>query len=130
MALVGLRRYGEARDRLHAGMERHPGEPAFALALARLLAAAPVDAVRDGQQALDLVQALAVEIRTTAVAETMAMAHAELGQFAEAVRWQRLAMSVATDAGQVDAVRRMSANLALYLSGQPSRAPWRADELQ
>ena len=130
MALVGLRRYGEARDRFHAGMERHPGEPAFALALARLLAAAPVDAVRDGQRALDLVQALAAEIRTTAVAETMAMAHAELGQFAEAVRWQRLAMSVATDAGQVDAVRRMAANLALYLSGQPSRAPWRADELQ
>ena len=130
MALVGLRRFAAARDRFSAGMDRHPGEPAFALGLARLLAAAPVEAVRDGQRALDLVQALAAEIRTTAVAETMAMAHAELGRFAEAVRWQRLAMSVATDAGQVGAVRRMAANLALYLSGQPCRTPWHADELE
>ena len=129
LALVQLGRFSEARDRLRAGLELHPWEPAFSLALARLLAAAPDAAVRDGQRALDLVQALARNLRTTAVAETMAMAHAELGQFAEAVEWQRLAMSVATDAGQVEAVQRMSANLSLYLRGEPCRTPWHPDEL-
>ena len=128
MALVQLRRYSEARDRLTSGMDGHPWEPAFPLALARLLAASPDDQIRDGQRALELVQAL--ELRTTAVAETMAMAHAELGQFREAVEWQRLAMSVAAEAGQSEAARQMSTNLLLYLRGQPCRTPWRDDELE
>ena len=130
MALVQLRRFGEAREHLSVGMDRHPWEPAFALALARLLAAAPDGQIRDGQRALELVQTLAEELRTTAVAETMAMAHAELGQFPQAVEWQRLAMSVATEAGQSVAARQMSVNLALYLRGQPCRTPWRNDELE
>ncbi|MEE2637804.1 MAG: hypothetical protein VYE68_11300, partial [Acidobacteriota bacterium] len=100
------------------------------LAVARLLAASPDDQLRDGVRVLALVQTLAEPLRTTAVAETLAMAHAELGQFVEAVEWQRLAMFVATDAGQSAAVQGMSANLALFLSGQPSRTPWRVDELE
>jgi hypothetical protein len=125
-----LGRYREAHDRLLAGAERHPWEPAFPLALARLLAAAPDDAVRDGRRALEVAQALAEQHRTTAVAETMAMAHAELEQFAGAVEWQRLAMSVAVEAGQSAAVQRMSANLAAYLRGEPCRTPWQDAELE
>ena len=130
LALVKLGRYREARDRLLAGVDRHPWEPAFAIALARLLAAAPDDAIRDGPRALAMAQALAENLRTTAVAETMAMAHAELGQFTEAVRWQRLASSVAAGAGQAAAAQRMGANLARYLRGEPSRTPWQDDELE
>ena len=130
LALVELGRYREAHDRLEAGVRRHPWEPAFPIALARLLAAAPDDAVRDGARALSLAEALAESLRTTAVAETMAMAHAELGQFAGAVEWQRLAMSVAAEAGQSAAVQRMSANLAGYLRGEPCRIPWQDDELE
>ncbi len=130
LALVELARYREAHDRLAAGVARHPWEPAFPIALARLLAAAPDDAVRDGPRALALAEALAQQLRTTAVAETMAMAHAELGQFAGAVEWQRLAMSVAQEAGQSAAVQRMSANLARYLRGEPCRVPWQDDELE
>lgn len=129
MALADLGRWRDARDRLAAGVERHPWEPAFPLALARLLAAAPDAALRDGARALALARALAEEVRTTAVAETVAMAHAELGRFSAAVEWQRLAMSVAAEAGQPEAVRRMSANLAAYLRGEPSRIPWQDDEL-
>ena len=130
LALVALGRYRTAHDRLAAAVDRHPWEPVFALALARLLAAAPDDALRDGARALALAQALAEEMRTTAVAETVAMAHAELGRFAEAVRWQRLAMSVAAGAGQSAAAQRMSANLAAYLRGEPCRIPWQDDELE
>ncbi len=130
LALVSLGRYRDAHDRLAAGVERHPWEPAFPIALARLLAAAPDDTLRDGPRALALAEALAERLRTTAVAETMAMALAELGQFAGAVEWQRLAMSVAAEAGQSAAVQRMSANLARYLRGEPCRIPWQDDELE
>ena len=130
LALVTLGRHREAHDRLASAVGRHPWEPAFTIALARLLAAAPDDTLRDGARALALAQALAGSLRTTAVAETMAMAHAELGQFAGAVEWQRLAMSVAAEAGQSAAVRRMSANLARYLRGEPCRVPWQDDELE
>ena len=130
LALVELRRYREAHGRLLTGVQRHPWEPAFTIALARLLAAAPDDTLRDGGRALALAQALVERLRTTAVAETMAMAHAELGQFAGALEWQRLAMSVAQEAGQSAAVQRMSANLARYLRGEPCRVPWQDDELE
>ena len=101
MAFVRLGRYGEARARLSAAMARHPEQPGFVHALARVLATAPDDQVRDGRRALELVQALAAEYQTASVAETMAMALAELGRFAEAVEWQRFAMAIVSDAGAV-----------------------------
>jgi tetratricopeptide (TPR) repeat protein len=128
MALVRLSRHAEARERLNAAMHLHPGQPAFPQALARLFAASPDPQVRDGRRALDLAQALAEKHKTTSVAETMAMALAEVGRFPEALEWQRLAMSVAADAGQSDAARRMAANLALYLRHEPCRTPWRDDD--
>ena len=48
MALVRLGRHGEARGRFAAGRERHPDQLAFAIALARLLAASPDAGVRNG----------------------------------------------------------------------------------
>ena len=128
MAFVRLGRYGEARARLSAAMERHPEQPGFVHALARVLAAAPDDQVRDGRRALELVQALAAEYQTAPVAETMAMALAELGRFAEAVEWQRFAMAIVSDAGLSDVARAMAGNLTLYLRGEPCRTPWRDDE--
>ena len=128
MALVRLARYPEAVQRLRAAMVLHPGEPAFPLAVARLLAAAPDPRVRDGSEALALAQAVEETLKTTAVAETMAMALAELGRFAEAVEWQRAAMAGAAAAGRAGAAQRMAANLALYRLGRPCRTPWRDDD--
>lgn len=128
MALARLSRHAEARERLRAAMRLHPDQPAFPQALARLLAASPDPQVRDGSRALDLVNALAEAHKTTSVAETMAMALAELGRFAEAAQWQRLAMSVAMDAGHPEAAQRMAANLALYQRHAPCRTPWRNDD--
>lgn len=128
MALARLGRYGEARERLSVGMDHHPEQPAFPLALARLLAAAPVDEVRDGSRALDLVLALAEDHKTAAVAETMAMALAELRLFSQAVEWQRFAMGLATDAALPGVAQGMSINLTRYLQDLPARTPWRDDE--
>ena len=129
MALVRLGRHGEALQVLEAAAERYPAEPSFAHARARLLAAAPDDGLRDGARALALVEGLVTDgYRTAGVAETMAMAMAELGRFAEAVEWQGRAMQVAAGAGQSAVARGMSANLALYQRNEPCRTPWRDDE--
>ena len=128
MALVRLARYPEALQRLRAAIDLHPGEPAFPLAVARLLAAAPDRRVRDGSEALVLAQAIEATHKTTAAAETMAMALAELGRFAEAMEWQRAAMSGAAAGGQAGTSQRMAANLALYRLGRPCRTPWRDDD--
>ena len=128
MALVRLTRHQEARERLRVAMDLHPDQPAFPHALARLLAASPDPQVRDGRRALDLVQALAEEHQMTSVAETMAMALAEVGRFEGAAEWQRLAMSVAVEAGQTDAAQRMAVNLARYRRHEPCRTPWRDEE--
>ena len=128
MALVRLGRHAEAAVRLDALRSGRPQQPAFAHALARVLAAAPDDAVRDGPRALALVQALAVEHRTASVAETMAMALAAVGRFAEAVEWQRFAMAIVSDAGRADVAGALAGNLTRYLRGEPSRTPWRDDD--
>ncbi len=125
MALVLLQRYGEARERLRRAAAVHPGRTEFPHALARLLAAAPDDRVRDGAQALELMRALVVSEPTSAVAETMAMTLAELGLFGEAVEWQRAAMAIAARAARSDVAQRMAVNLQSYLRRQPCRTPWR-----
>ncbi len=129
MALVRLGRFGEALAVLDAARARYPAEPSFPHALARVLAAAPDAGVRNGPRALELVEGLAAEgYRTAGVAETMAMAMAELGRFAEAVEWQGRAMQVAAGAGRYEVARGMSANLARYQRREPCRTPWRDDE--
>ena len=128
MALVRLERYAEARGRLLRATVVHPGRTEFSHALARLLAAAPDERVRDGEQALGLMRVLVASQPTTAVAETMAMTLAELGFFAEAAEWQRAAMAIAARAARPDVAQRMASNLQLYLRRQPCRTPWRDDD--
>ncbi len=127
MALVRLQRYREARDWLSDAMKTYPDQPGFAHALARILAAAPADGVRDGGRALSLMQDLLKQQKTIGLAETMAMTMAELGRFDEAIAWQRDALAAARQ-GQRDAVARLEQNLALYESKMPCRTPWRNDD--
>lgn len=129
MALVALRRYQEARDRLTEGMMRYPDQPIFAKALARLLAAAPDERARDGQRAVMMVQELLVQERSPDLGEAMAMALAEVGQYAEATGWQREVMALAAEAGRDDLVQRLTENLRLYERREPSRTPWYDDEM-
>ena len=128
MALVRLERYAEARERLTEATAVHSDQPMFRQALARVLAAAPDDRVRDGERAWKLVEALPNDQRHPGAFETMAMVLAELGHFDLAIDWQRLAMSAAARAGRPDVAQQMAANLALYLRRQPCRTPWRDDD--
>src|SRR6185436_12141548 len=103
-----------ARDALVEGMKSHPDQANFAHALARLLAAAPDDRVRDGRQALKLIDQLVKGQQSIELAETTAMALAEAGRYGEAVGVQRDALTAATSAGLSEVSRRISENLRLF----------------
>ena len=130
MALVQLGRDREARDRLVADVKAFPDQSLFAHGLARLLAAAADDRVRDGDRALALVgELLKKEERTLDLGETMAMALAAARRYGEAVRVQRDLVRGAEHAGLTQVVPRLTANLELYERGQPCRTPWPAGEI-
>ena len=124
MALVRLGRYREARDRLEIATQTYPDQPGLAHALARLLAAAPDENVRDGPRALAIAQELSQNQRTLELMQTMAMALAEAGRFEEAVQWQREAMAAAAQSNRPDLDGRLAENLSRYERRLPCRVPW------
>lgn len=128
MGLVRLGRYQEAKSRLESAMKTFPDQPGFAHALARVLAAAPDDRVRDGARAVSLMNDLLKSQQTIAMAETMAMALAETGHFDDAARWQQDAIRAASESKRDDLVRKLNVNLGLYQSGRPCRTPWTLDD--
>jgi tetratricopeptide (TPR) repeat protein len=131
LALVQLGRYAEARDRLDAAVQAYPAERAFTHALARLLAAAPDDRVRDGNRSLMLVrQLLQNQQRPPDLGETMAMALAELGQYQQAAGIQRDLIAGGEKAGAHQIVRRLTENLRRYERGEPCRTPFSDEELR
>ncbi len=128
LGLVRLGRYRDARDALVRAVDLHPGNAELSMALARVLAAAPDDRVRDGERALELVKELFNGERTLALGETMAMAFAEVGEYEQATAVQRGVMDAAQRSGLNDAVRWMQENLRRYERRQPSRTPWSLDD--
>ena len=129
ITLVRLRRYAEARDRLIAGIRAFPDHPGFPRALARVLAAAPDDRVRDGRRALALAGDLLRTDQSTEVGETMAMALAETGRFTEAAALQRDLIAAARSAGRSDLASILDDNLRLYASNRACRTPWRDEDV-
>ena len=129
-ALVGLRRYQEARDRLMEGMKAHPEQSMFSHALARLLATAPDASVRDGRRAMVLIEQQLKEQQSLELGETSAMALAELGLYSQAAQVQRNVMAAAEQAGIRGAHARMEKNLKLYERGEPCRTPFTEDEMR
>ena len=129
MALVRLGRYREARDWFADAANRHPDRLDFQHALARLFAAAPDDLVRDGRRAKTIVEGLIAKQNTLDLGETLAMALAEQGQFADAVAIQRGVIDAARQAGFASEAIRMGANLQRYERHQPCREPWSKDDV-
>ena len=123
MGLVRLKRYAEARDRLVEAVRAYPDQPGFAHALARLLAAAPDDRVRDGQRALSIMNELLKTQNTLGTAETMAMVFAELGQWPQAIDWQRQTIQAARQAQSAE--RRAPARPTCTCTARTSRVACR-----
>ena len=130
MTLVQLGRYQEARDRLAADVHAFPEQSVFAHGLARLLAAAPDERVRDGDRAMAIVTGLLrKEQRTLDLGETMAMALAAAARYEDAARLQRDLMRGAEGAALRQVMPRLAANLQLYEQRQPCRTPWPEGEI-
>jgi tetratricopeptide (TPR) repeat protein len=129
VTLVRLHRYHEARDRLAEGMQAYPAQPAFAHALARLLASSPDDRVRDGRRAMTVTQQLLKQQKQTLdLGETMAMALAEVGQYDHAITLQREVIAAVRKAGQDGVAQQLLENLALYERHRPCRTPLRRND--
>jgi len=114
---------------LTEAMESHPDQVVFTHGLARLLAAAPDERVRDGTRAMTLVQGLLRQGRTLELGETMAMTLAELGQYEQAASVQRDLMTAAEKAGLTNVASRLAVNLKLYERHEPCRTPWTENEM-
>jgi tetratricopeptide (TPR) repeat protein len=127
IGLVRLGRFRDARDSLREAVAMYPDQPGFAHALARILAAAPDDSVRDGAAAVRLTDKLLESNRTWTLLETRAMAAAEMGRFEDALKWQQAAIEEAGNAPPA-ATAHMREILSGYRRGVPCRTPWRADD--
>src|SRR4029079_10513848 len=79
----------QARTVLESAFAAQQDNYAIANALARLLATAPDDALRDGARALELARSVFTATRSPEVGQTYAMPLAETGNFTEAVKLQQ-----------------------------------------
>jgi tetratricopeptide (TPR) repeat protein len=120
-ALVLLERHADAAAALEADLRAVADSLLLRLLLARLLAASPDAALRDGARSLALAEALHAERASVATAETLAMAHAERGDFEGALGWQLLAVETVEAAGTAHVLRE---RLDGYRAGRPCREPW------
>ena len=126
LTLVASGQYRQARDHLADATAAHPDQPDLVQALARILAAAPDARIRDGNRAVALMQPLVKEHATPELAETMAMAYAETGDFRQAVAWEREALAAAEQTARDRYVQQaMTENLRLFERGEAARVPWR-----
>ncbi len=123
LMLVQLGRYREARDRLEEARTVHPRHAGLTDLLVRVLAASPDPTARDGRRAVALVEPLLGAPPDPTRDETVAMALAEAGRYAEAADRQRRAIAAAERAGYPEAARALAATLDRYERGRPSRAP-------
>ena len=91
LSLVRLARYREAKRDLEEGVASLPESNDLTLALARLLAACPDRAIRNGSRSLQLVEKLLKSQPSPdfEIVETYAMAMASNGRLAEAQQLQR-----------------------------------------
>jgi tetratricopeptide (TPR) repeat protein len=124
--LVRLGRYAEARTRLEEARSILPADPAIALALAKLLAASPDPAARDGEAAVGLARPLHAERPTDRTAEVLALALAENGRCAEATVLLGEAAAAARAAGAAARAAALEAEAARVRSGPPCRPPFAA----
>ena len=120
-ALLLAGRTGAAVAALDEGVTTLPESVELQDTLARLLAAAPEQGLRDGARALALAEGIFQRQPTLRHAETLAMALAETGRFDEAVALQERIVAEASRLGDAALVAGAEQVLAAYRRGEPYR---------
>jgi tetratricopeptide (TPR) repeat protein len=114
-ALMLAGRWAQAGQRLEEGHNTLPDSWNLSHLLARFLAAAPDNSMRDGPRSLSLVEPLFSSRRSLFAGETAAMALAESGRFQEACTLQQSILEAARQANLGSSTLRLERNLELYL---------------
>jgi superkiller protein 3 len=96
-ALILAGRYGEARVALQQALAQLPRDVDLATLQARLLATSPDVSVRDGGLAVELAQRINLEHSDLRARETLALAYAAVGRYAEAAAVQEAVVAEAED---------------------------------
>ncbi|MEM7353702.1 MAG: tetratricopeptide repeat protein [Acidobacteriota bacterium] len=122
MALIALVRYPAARQVLEEAVKIQPGNPELSRTLARLLATVDPPDPAAAARAFELARALGQE--SAEDIETLAMALAAVGRFADAAAAQQAVLDAARGQAAPDIVRHLEYNLERYRQEQPSDRPW------
>ena len=128
-SLIRQKKFVAARDKMENLVKGLPKHRDVMMVMARLLAACPDTAVRDGKRAVALAEEkLSAETKPVYV-QTRAMAFAEAGDFEKAIQEQRAAIAAtqtAVDTGskETDLLKMLKDDLKLYERRQPCRRPW------
>jgi tetratricopeptide (TPR) repeat protein len=123
VAQLKQRQFAAAAGNFREGLRLNPNHVKSLARLARLLATAPDDTVRNGAQAIELANraVLLTGGQQPAVLDTLAMAYAETGRFEEAVKTLETAMRLLEQGGAVEESKSLEPHLAKF----KSRQPWR-----
>jgi tetratricopeptide (TPR) repeat protein len=130
MALIHTGSYEQGRKTLEEASGAFPNDPDIANALARLLAAAPDPAVREGSRALRIIEPLVRNRQGDAFEEgvTFAMALAAVGRFKEAAFYQQAVIQQLESSRKFTLARQLRQNLDLYAHQKPCSRPWAPDD--
>lgn len=126
VALLALGRSEEATRALERARAALPGSRALALLQARWLAVPPAGQEADVDAALAILRRLSVAGTEQSLGESVAMARAASGDFAAAVRWQRVAVA-ALGESRAEASWALS-RLRRYERGLAAESPWLPEE--
>ena len=124
LTLVQLGREAEAKTHFESSVSQFPKQAELIEALARLLACAKSEEVRDGERALTLADSLFNTRQTIASAQTLAMALAEVGRYQQAASLQAQVQTKLNPQEQPRLAEEVALRLERYRAGQPCRQPW------
>jgi Flp pilus assembly protein TadD len=124
-ALNSLGRASEAVAHYREVLERHPLDRTAAAALSWLLATHADEQIRNGADALAVIEPLASAATQddAIVLNSLAAAYAELGRFDEAVRAAQRARDAARKANQLGLARQCEQQAEEYRQRRPHREP-------
>ncbi|RMD89217.1 MAG: tetratricopeptide repeat protein [Calditrichaeota bacterium] len=117
-------KYAAARKILQEAYNVYPHLRVIRDALIRVLVASPDKKVRDVRLALKIIKKPFAQSNHPETLEAKAMIYAELGQFDEAIRWQKRAIQSAQSRKRTDYAGYLQKNLRNYQKHLPCRIPW------